>query len=341
MARSSWIKQHLSLIGALLVLVGFIGIFSVAINSGSGGGIRGDYRDENAVTYTNDDYTGTAPGNPAADDGELHDARSYDVEYAIREEYWSNSGVKHLKAYGRDVELAFTINYPRLEGDLEHLDQINDLLRTTAFETMRTYYEDPGTKEIQEFARGIDALERGDDAAFASGADGYLSSRVTYAVTYNSDDLLSVCYSDECSIGTWQNDFIRLRTVNVNLKTGEVYLLDDVLTVDESIANSFVGNLLKTTGRDYDENGVIDDDECTTVSVIGRKQLIEGILGKGPLAEEGAISTCLFIDGKGKPNLGVTYSSGDEHWVRGWWDVTITDEQVAAAKKDSTLWDLL
>ena len=33
--------------------------------------------------------------------------------------------------------------------------------------------------------------------------------------------------------------------------------------------------------------------------------------------------------------------SGDNAFVRGWWDVTVTDEQLRKARRDSTLWELL
>lgn len=328
--------NKLTVVGLVLAVLGFVGIIITAMVASN----TDSHYESEPVTVVNDGYTMGTTGDPAADDGELHDARNTDVSYKIREETWSYCETDRVRAYDMDVEMLFIVSYPKLEGDLPYIEKANTLLRNTARATVIAYYEDPSSKTVEAFKRRVESADK-ENRALDKNADAYLSSHVKYAVSYNSNDLLSVCFSDECYLGTWMDGYIKLRTVNVNLKTGEVYELDDVLTVDEAIASTFVDNLMRTSGTDRDGNGKISDEECETVRIGGREALINAIQGKG---EQGGpqVQSCLFIDGAGRPNLGVTYvvrSDGD--YVHGWWDVTIPDDQLEAAHKESTLWDLL
>ena len=167
----------------------------------------------------------------------------------------------------------------------------------------------------------------GDKLGVPKDAEGIVESEVDYAITYNNEDFISICFSDEYSIGSWAGGFISLRTVNVNLKTGEIYELDDVLTLNDDIAKGFVDN-----HSSYDQGAAM--------SVVGKDNFVAAIQGKGSYADQ--VSSTFFIDGNGKVNLGVTYSfGGNELAPRGWWDYTLTDEQTKTAKKDSSMWDLI
>ena len=276
-------------------------------------------------------------GGPGADDGELHDSRNNNVDYQIREEMWGIAQTEHLDAYDMDVDCTFEVRYPKLADAGSHTDEVNELLKSTAMHTVRTYYEDPSDETVEM----IKKLVSGSHDFIPAGADAMLSSEVDYAVSYNDARLLSVCFSDTYYIGSEALGFVRLRTVNVDLKTGKTYELDDVLTGDEDVATSFVDNLVRTSGTDENDDGRIDDDECSTVRIAGREALVEALQGKGKLAEE-RVDTCFYVDGNGQPNLGANYwVSGDDGFVRGWWDVTITDEQLENVRKDSRFWKLL
>jgi hypothetical protein len=260
------------------------------------------------------------------------------VDYQMREDMWAISEVQHVDAYDMDIACSFMIRYPVLENAGKHTDEINQLLQNTAKQTVRTYYEDPDQDTIERFRRLV--AESGDFKP--SNADALLSSTVDYAITYNNDRLLSVCFSDSYYLGSDAGGFIQLRTVNVDLRTGKVYELDDVLSVDRVVASSFVDNLLRTNGEDANGDGRIEDDECFTVKLVGREALVEALQGTGELAENGRVSTCLFVDGNGQPNLGANYwLSSDGGFVRGWWDVTISDAQLEDVRKESKFWKLL
>ena len=68
------------------------------------------------------------PDDPAADDGELHDARTKNDHYTLEEGFWAQSDTAHHDAYGMDVQTSFAIKYPKVKGDLKNADKINEAM---------------------------------------------------------------------------------------------------------------------------------------------------------------------------------------------------------------------
>lgn len=283
----------------------------------------------------------------STDDGELHDARSTNAGYSFVEERYELNDVEQLNAYDADVRCEFNVSYPQLVGAGEHTEAINNLLRSTARDTVERFYESPSKDDVAWVRRivagsGTTDSEDEYDLLAPEGADLLLSSDVDYAISYNNDRFVSVCFSDTYYLGNFSFGRVVLRTVNVDLQTGERYTLDDVLRVDDALAHAFVDNLVRHGGIDKNEDGLLSDDECLTVRIGTREALVDALKGSGELAEEGRVDTVLFVDGDGRPNLGANYwvSSG-AGIVRGWWDVTIEDEMVEELRIDSPFWDLL
>ena len=274
------------------------------------------------------------------DDGELHVGWDASVSYSFRETGYELQG--ELKAADSaldvDVPVDIYVGYPQLEGAGEHEQEINAALYDAAMTSMSAYLTKPD-EEALELMRKLDEQMR------SSGAyeqHPLFSDEVTWAITYNTDDFISVSFSDWGNLGNAStSSFIMLRCVNANLKTGEIYKLDDVLQVNESMANAFVDAMVANSGEDVNGDGVVSDEECTTLQLVTRQEFVDGILGKGELAKR--MTNTFFVDEKGRVNLGVSYKVGNDRggWVHGWWDVTLTDEMLEGAKKDSTFWELV
>ena len=274
---------------------------------------------------------------PASDDdGELHNGWDSSVSYGVTEERYAKSEILYSKDYDCKVGVDFNVTYPQLVDAGEHTDEVNEAIRTSAISFVDEYWDHPTEDAVRLLKGVIDVSLLG----VPEDADALLSNEVTWAITYNTPDFISVSFSEEFCVGSWAGEFIRLRTVNANLKTGELYTFDDVLAINEDIANAFVDTLVENAGEDNNGDGYYAEDECFSVTVVGREEWVRALLGKGEFARR--VIPTFFIDEKGRVNLGVTYwMSGDNGYVRGWWDTTLTDEQVAAVRKESSMWDLV
>ena len=261
-------------------------------------------------------------GGIDADDGELHDAWNKSVSYSYTEGEYSREGIESIDYYNKTIGYDFDVEYPQLTGDIANLEEINKTIRDTAMAFVIATYENP-TSESREMLEAYAVEGYGVPKA----VDAILESDVDYAISYNNEDFISICFSDEYSIGSWAGGFVSLRTVNVNLKTGEVYTLDDVLNINDEIAAAFIDNLAKYDGGNAEKTA-------------GRDSFIGALQGKGSEADN--VSTTFYIDGNGKVNFGATYRfASSESMARGWWDYTLTDDQLNAAKKDSSMWDCI
>lgn len=124
------------------------------------------------------------------------------VEYSEEYEYW-------------DV---LTVEYPRLQdADTELQNKINDALYDTAMDRVNYWHLSPD-EEVKAFQENFSIF----------------CSDVTADVPFHSQYLLSANYHELYSAGNpvWYT-MITDRAVNVDLLTGEVYELGDIITIDE------------------------------------------------------------------------------------------------------------
>ena len=126
----------------------------------------------------------------------------YYVEYSDEYEYW-------------DV---LTVEYPRLQdADTELQDVINESLYDTAMERVNYWHLSPD-EEVQDFQQNFSIF----------------CSDVTVDVPFHSQYLLSANYHELYSAGNpvWYT-MITERAANVDLLTGEIYELSDIIILDE------------------------------------------------------------------------------------------------------------
>ena len=269
------------------------------------------------------------------DDGELHVGWNDAVSYSFKEETFQKEGTVESAELGITVQTNITVDYPQLIDAGEHTEKVNTALRDVAMDTVDTYFLKPD----DEARKLVSALGKENSS---DRSDALFVDDVTWAITYNTEDFISVSYSDWCRIGSQEHGFIFLRCVNANLKTGEIYQVDDVLQVNEVIANAFVDAFVKASCEDENGDGAVTDADSVSLTLVPRKEFVAAMLGEGEMAKH--MDTTFFVDEHGRPNLGVSFwfdDSAHRVWSRAWWDVTLTDELLEGARKDSSFWGLV
>lgn len=341
-------KQKMSLGSLLLLITGIIVGVAVILGLGLGLIIR-DVDEENRHDYvwapegtTSDPDPDSQtvehePKQPVSDDdGELHDGWNADCGYSRTDMQFSKNGTMRVDAYDMNAKVEFSVGYPVFKNAGEYTDALNEAIEACALDTVNSYYENPDEKAV-ELVKTV--VENG-ALGVPEGVDLLLTSDVSYAVTYNTPDFVSISFSDNYCLGSLMGEFISLRCINANLRTGQIYRQDEVFKMTEDIANAFVDNLVQAAGSDENGDGVITEEECFSVDIIGHEAWVQALMGEGEYASR--MNTTFFVDEKGRPNLGVTYFLGNDRGVsRGWWDVTLTDELLDGARLESDFWDLL
>lgn len=284
---------------------------------------------ETPATENNDDQgqedsTTTTSDDPAADDGELHDAYNPDCGYSYTEEsYRSNSSGEVIPTYGASFDTSFDVRYPQLSGDNPNIDAINTAIRNEAMTFVNATYLAPDANSLY-YVLVQSTLE----SSAGDNFDLLIEDTVDYAITYNDENIISICMSSHYLAGSVMSEFVELRTVNANLETGEIYTFDNSLNMTDSMAQEWIDNM-----NEYNS---------FTVNVYGESGTRDVLMGN--TNEKFRAVPVMFIDGNGKVNVGVTYwFSNNGNISRGWWDVTPTDSTLEQAKKDpnSSLWKLV
>lgn len=153
--------------------------------------------------------------------------RQYFAEYTERYDYW-------------DV---CTIEYPQIEGiDYEMASDINELLYDTAMDRADYWHFEPNrkVKELQEEYH-------------------IFSDDVRCDITYHSQYLLSVSYTEVYApVSPVYYTNITKRGLNIDLVTGEVYELDDIIWIDED----FIRMWCKEAHSKYGDYVYYDAETC-------------------------------------------------------------------------------
>ncbi|MCM1386701.1 MAG: hypothetical protein NC231_05205 [Bacillus sp. (in: Bacteria)] len=171
-----------------------------------------DYHDGHHYDY-DDDYHDNYGYYDDYDDDEyytLHDDIKENLSYAIEWEYYEYEP--------DDSDVIIVIDYPVVVGNrVPNLDRINEVLADEVA-VFTEYYED-------EYANYM----YGEDSYFYATATGY--------VTYMSEDVLSVVFSE--TIYSDYYDSIYCYSINIDMRDGIIMDNTDIITVDDDFSVDF------------------------------------------------------------------------------------------------------
>ena len=146
---------------------------------------------------------------------------------------------QHYVEYSEEYEYGdvLTVEYPRFQGeDTQLQDKINEILYDVAMDRVNYWHLSPD-EEVKDFQQNFSIF----------------CSDVTVDVPFHSQYLLSADYRELYSAGNpvWYT-MITERAANVDLLTGEVYELGDILTIDEEFVKLWCDAALEKYGEPFE-----------------------------------------------------------------------------------------
>lgn len=132
--------------------------------------------------------------------------------------------------------ITFQVGYPEVTGlSSKRVEKkVNEAIRSCAMETVDKIYVNP-SEEIKE------------RVLFSTNP--MLANLVESKVTYATEDLLCVMFSDASYQGGPEYFDETMRACTINLKSGEVYELSDVMEVSDSFVEAWTKGMRKETGE--------------------------------------------------------------------------------------------
>ena len=163
--------------------------------------------------------------------------QSEDISYKLNDEEYTYSDDSKTRTV-----INFDVKYPSVSGlsDGEVEKKVNDSLKKVAMDTVDKIYEHP-SDEIKERVLGAEQPA--------------IVSYVQYKVCYASEGLLSVVYEDYSYQGSSEALCQNLRPCNISLKDGTVYLVKDIVDINDT----FVDEWLKTMREEADKDTFLSE----------------------------------------------------------------------------------
>lgn len=226
---------------------------------------------------------------------------SYTVEEASFNERSSNG----------KYQIDFLVKYPKLSGlSDEAAVAVNKVIEDMAMKTVNEVYLSP-SDEMKE--------------ALLKENMPYLVSYVNYKITYISEDFMSLVLEDRYFKGDISQEYCDLRSVNINLKTGDVYKVKDIVNLSDDYIQDWKKGVREedSTFTRFDE---LSNEDC--------KKVLEGD------SLEGIYQDTFFVDADGI-EIGTSFHPVGDSEEYGWVTVPYEMNEIEAYKTDSALWDLV
>lgn len=281
------------------------------------------YRQENHDSYYNHN-----------DDYDYHDGYDHNIpdgNYDYEEE--EPSGIENIDAYEADdlkyqtedqtyqeksgsqtSYIEFNVRYPKLTGlDSAQEEKINELIKQCAMKTVDEIYTHPSEDMKEKMLKSQNSA---------------LVSIVDYKITYQSNEFLSIVFNDECYKGT-EYGGIELRSVNVNLKTGDTYEIKDIVDMNDS----FMKVWLQSMKGEAPSAAFLDE-----VSLDDFYKVLKGD------TFDGKYSNVFFVDDDGL-EIGLSVMHQPEEQTEGafygWITAPFSFHEINTYKTDSAFWSLV
>ncbi len=198
-----------------------------------------------------------------------------DLSYEISEEKFSenNKDDKYI--------VSLSVGYPTLSGLKKNEEEINKKIKDFALETEKQIYEKGNIKDRERIIK-LDQV--------------YVFDQVDYKVSYATDEFISIVFNDAYIFGEATDQWVKVRTLNIDLTTGEVYKLQDVFNIEDDgfietwekslkdEAGETLGKILPDLGKDNDIKVLSGEDENYPNAFFVDKDGVEigfSILGEG------------------------------------------------------------
>lgn len=235
-----------------------------------------------------------------------------DIYIAEDLEYEISAEVIELFEDTDERRIRFDVNYPQITyADGRDASAVNQILRDCACTWYDRMYPEPQYDALL-YEEGSGRL--------------YLVTEVEYQITYMSNDLICVVFSDQYYPGTELYEAYDLRTRVIDLRTGEEYLLEEVIAVDETLGQLYYNKLCET------------DELYGELPNLTEEVVQETLYGD---IVEGRYYSNLIVSNAGI-EFGFTMHYGDGSYiVRGWEDIEFSDEELEGYRADSRFWEII
>ncbi len=251
-------KKHTGLIIGIIItvvvlfLIALFALFYHAFDVMSERKMRAQLYDDDYYNYYND-YD---------DDYDYHNDDYYDDDYYDDDEYYTlHDDIKRLSysinweyfEYDADNEnVSIIVDYPEVSGShVPNLDKINRAI-ANEISVFTDYYEEEYSRYMTD-----------DDSYFNAYASGY--------VTYMSEDILSVVFSETVYTNYYNSAY--LYCINIDMRDGVILENTDIISVDDDFSIDFRYRSDKQNGT-IDDVDLMSDQEITEMLTSGSNLII-------------------------------------------------------------------
>ena len=229
------------------------------------------------------------------------------------------------------VTYRFDIDYPQFSGNIAKLDEVNAALEERAMHAANKFLAaDDDARKCFDVVRGRTGVND------AEGSEAYFSSEVAYSITYCDDNLISVVFMDDVMFASAYLQFLRGNTININVKTGEIYKDSTGLNMTEAVANEWIDGYLAAS-----------DHGDFLLEIYAREQIVSYLMGEQD--EERFVAPTffpgVFVDRDGHVGVIVTVAAsteGSSKILRCADPVSLSPETAEGGKQaDCSLWSIV